>query len=196
MRFDHVLSAYWPKGFFFGGQLFYFDKTIDEVLARAPGLGRYTRSKLVDRYELDYFLQCEPGLNLLNFQEQGSEPKEFLQSLNKMMSEISSVNELRHMKHERALRKLYLLRTYRGRCHAQGKPTRGQRTWSNGWTPYKYNTYVRTWLNESERKGLMQPFEKKKPKSKHHHAIVVEHRTPRKWAGAYARKIKHKSTWF
>lgn len=196
MRFDHVIGSYWPKGFFFGGQLFYFDKSLDDVLARAPGLGLRTRSKLVDRYELDFYLQKDPGLNLLEFQESATTPQEFLQSLNKIMSEISSVNELRHIRHERNLQRLVLLRTYRGRCHRAGKPTRGQRTWSNAWTPFKYNTYVRNWLGAWRRAASAERKKKYKPKSKHHDAIVILHKTPRKWTGVYSRKVKKKSAWF
>lgn len=48
--------------------------------------------------------------------------------------------------------RLYLIRTYRGWCHALGKPVRGQRTWSNGWSSYKYNKTLRKFILETTRK--------------------------------------------
>lgn len=38
---------------------------------------------------------------------------------------------------------LDFLTSYRGYRHAKGFPTRGQRTWTNGWSVHKSNTYLR-----------------------------------------------------
>jgi len=35
--------------------------------------------------------------------------------------------------------RLYLIKSMRGRSQMLGKPSRGQRTWSNSWTAFKYN---------------------------------------------------------
>ena len=43
--------------------------------------------------------------------------------------------------------RLYLIKSYRGRCHALGKPTNGQRTWSNAWTAYNYNMTLRNFIS-------------------------------------------------
>lgn len=42
--------------------------------------------------------------------------------------------------------RLYLLKTYRGRCQAMGKPSRSQSNRSNGWNAYNYNKYVRSFI--------------------------------------------------
>ena len=46
--------------------------------------------------------------------------------------------------------RLYLIKSYRGRCHAFGKPSRGQRTWSNGWTAFKHNHTLRKFISETK----------------------------------------------
>ena len=51
--------------------------------------------------------------------------------LNIIFSQINSVNnQIPELKKLNTLR-LYLIKSYRGRCHAIGKPVNGQRTWSN-----------------------------------------------------------------
>lgn len=50
------------------------------------------------------------------------------QSLNKMFSEITSVNNTVEDLTRFNLIKLYLIKTTRGKSHALGKPSRGQRT--------------------------------------------------------------------
>lgn len=47
--------------------------------------------------------------------------------------------------------KLYLIRSYKGKCHALGKPVRGQRTWSNAWNSYNYNRTVRSFVGETKK---------------------------------------------
>jgi hypothetical protein len=48
--------------------------------------------------------------------------------------------------------RLYLTKTFRGKCHLLGKPVKGQRSWSNGWTSYKYNTILRKFVTETKSK--------------------------------------------
>lgn len=68
-----------------------------------------------------------------------------------MFSQINSVNnQLPELKRVNILR-LYLTRSYRGKCHALGKPVRGQRTWSNSWNSYNYNRLVRSFIGETKK---------------------------------------------
>jgi len=51
-----------------------------------------------------------------------------IEPLNIIFSQVNSVNNsIEDIKKLNILR-LYLIKSYRGRCHALGKPTRGQRT--------------------------------------------------------------------
>jgi hypothetical protein len=45
----------------------------------------------------------------------------------------------------------YLTRSYKGKCHALGKPVKGQRTWSNAWNSYNYNRSVRSFIGETKK---------------------------------------------
>ena len=71
--------------------------------------------------------------------------------LNIIFSQISSVNnQIPELKKLNMLR-LYLIKSYRGRCHAIGKPVNGQRTWSNAWNSYNYNRSVRSFIGETKK---------------------------------------------
>ena len=48
--------------------------------------------------------------------------------------------------------RLYLIKSYRGKCHALGKPTKGQRTWSNAWTAFRYNNTLKKFISETKNK--------------------------------------------
>ena len=47
--------------------------------------------------------------------------------------------------------RLFLTKSYRGRCHALGKPVKGQRTWSNAWNSFNLNRTVRSFVSETKR---------------------------------------------
>ena len=71
--------------------------------------------------------------------------------LNIIFSQINSVNnQITELKRLNIL-KLYLIRSYKGKCHALGKPVRGQRTWSNAWNSYNYNRVVRSFVGETKK---------------------------------------------
>lgn len=42
---------------------------------------------------------------------------------------------------------MYLIKSYRGRCHALGKPVKSQRTWSNAWSSFKNNLVLRSFIS-------------------------------------------------
>ena len=47
--------------------------------------------------------------------------------------------------------RLYLIKSFRGRCQALGKPSRGQRTWSNSSNSKKLNIILKSFINEVKR---------------------------------------------
>lgn len=82
-------------------------------------------------------------------------------SLNLTFSQVSSVNNsVDELKKFNILR-LYLIKCYRGKCHALGKPVRGQRTWSNSWNSYKVNKILRSFINETKKKIMKNKKEEK-----------------------------------
>lgn len=125
MRYEHILQIYWTKGFFFGGNLFYFDKSINDIIYYTPGFGRKFLFKLVERFELSFFLK-DKKCYLIDYQSTKS--KIIINPLNIILSQINSVNnQVPELKRLNIIR-LYLIKSYKGRSHALGKPVRGQRT--------------------------------------------------------------------
>jgi len=125
MKYEHILQIYWTKGFFFGGKLFYFDKTLNDLMFHLPGLGKQFLQLLVNRFELTFFLKIKSTL-LIDYQNTMKKP--ILKSLNVIFSQVNTVNnQLEDLKRLNIIR-LYLIKSHRGRSHALGKPVRGQRT--------------------------------------------------------------------
>lgn len=56
-----------------------------------------------------------------------------------------------HLKNLNILKK-YLIKSYVGKCHALGKPTRGQRTWSNAMTSKNNNFFIRKCISKNSNK--------------------------------------------
>lgn len=148
MRFEHILQIYWTKGFFFGGQLFYFDQTVNELFDNTPGLGYGTKKSFKKRFEMTYFYQNEYYDRLDIYQN--TKIKSILNPVNVILSQINSVNNRLHDVHRLKIIRLYLTKTYKGRCHALGKPVRGQRTWSNAWNAFNKNKVLRTFISETK----------------------------------------------
>jgi ribosomal protein S13 len=88
------------------------------------GLSDYTQLNFIKRFEYGYFFKN----NLKrNFEMSAFEPlryKIFNAYISKIMNTNRSINELIRLN---AIR-LYLIKTFRGRARALGKPSRGQRT--------------------------------------------------------------------
>jgi hypothetical protein len=66
--------------------------------------------------------------------------------MNIILSQMTSVNHQISEIHHFNLIRLYLIKSYRGKAQAMGKPSRGQRTWSNAWTAYNYNKVIRNFI--------------------------------------------------
>ena len=106
--------------------MFYVNQTFDELFAQTPGLGKQTKLKFKDRFELDFFSKYRKLENILDYQN--SNKTSLNKPINIIYSQINSVNNQRQDLHRLNIIRLYLIKSYRGRCHALGKPVRGQRT--------------------------------------------------------------------
>jgi len=72
--------------------------------------------------------------------------------INMFLSQLISINYgVKDLVKYNILR-LYLIKSFRGRAQAMGKPSRGQRTWSNAWTAYKYNRMLRQFIIDIKKK--------------------------------------------
>lgn len=149
MKFEHILQIYWTKGLFFGGKLFYTNKTFSELEKFTPGLGFRNKIKLLNRLELSDSMVISK-LNVTSFKDLYK--KNVVPFLNNYYSQINSVNNQIDNLVLLNIVRLYLTKTFKGKCHLLGKPVRGQRSWSNGWTSYKYNTILRKFVTETKLK--------------------------------------------
>lgn len=187
MKFENVLQIYWTKGFFYGGQLFYFDQTPNDLMERTPGLGKKFFTRFTQRFESTVYRR-KKTINVQDYQ--ALTHRKILIPLNVIYSQVSSVNStVTELKRLNIIR-LYLIKSYRGRCHAIGKPVRGQRTWSNAWMSYNTNKVLRTFISEARRKANQN----KKEVKKNYKVVQKKYITKKKKKDH--EKIKKKSVWY
>ncbi len=181
MKFEQVLHIYWTKGFFFNGQLYPFDSSLNDLMVNLGGFGRFAKLQIVKRFEFSLtYLHENPSF--IDF------PKRFWQVLNLFFAQLTSINNDYFLMLKYNLVRLYLIKSFRGRAQALGKPSRGQRTWSNAWTAYKYNTTIRSFVSltyqtlqkgKREEKVNFKLLKKKMKKVKH--KVKIKKAKPNAW---------------
>lgn len=102
-------------------------------------MGLSTRSKFLKRFELHQLFNN----HLATYEHIERDIKK---CMNIILSQMTSVNHQVSEVHHFNLIRLYLIKSYRGKAQAIGKPCRGQRTWSNAWTAYNYNKIIRNYI--------------------------------------------------
>ena len=112
-------------------------------------LGFSTKKTIVDRFELNEFVRNRS----FTF---SNKDLRFFSGLNTFFSQFTSVNGRLKELHKLTLIRLYLIRSCRGRSHALGKPSRGQRTWSNAWTAYRLNKHTRSFIRDFQQNLLKE----------------------------------------
>jgi ribosomal protein S13 len=144
LKFEQVLQIYWTKGFLVNGQVLPFESKWRFFGAEVGGFGHRTRVKFVKRFELTTLYHDHLGsLDALD--------EENREIMNKILSKMTSINhQIADVENFNLLR-LYLIKSFRGKAQAIGKPSHGQRTWSNAWTAYKYNKHIRTFIATTQR---------------------------------------------
>ncbi len=167
MKFEQLLQIYWSRGFLYGGKVRNFNVTLKDFFLERPGLGTLSMKKLVQRFELNHFLY-EKSLSFLSL------PLDQRKIINMYLSQIISINNSIFELLKYTLIRLFLIKTHRGRCYALGKPSRGQRTWSNASNAYRCNRLIRVFIQqvkknnviEKKTESLNRKFVKKKVKKK------------------------------
>lgn len=144
MKFEHVLQIYWSKGILLNGKLQNFNTPLGSLFTLTGGFNRRTLKMLMLRFEF-YRISLA-----LKSQIQVLSPT-LAHSLNLILSQITSINNNVYELVKFNLLRLYLIKTTRGRSHALGKPSRGQRTWSNAWNAYHVNKVTRAFIGAYQR---------------------------------------------
>lgn len=101
---------------------------MEDLDYQTPALGRKFRHRFIQRFEMTKAIR-DRELTLEEYQERTH--RVINAPLNIMFSQIHTVNNRRSDLYRLNIIRLYLIKSFRGRCHALGKPVRGQRTWSN-----------------------------------------------------------------
>ena len=127
--------------------MFYTNKTFYETFQLTPGLGQSFKNSILDKLELKSSINVNTT-SVSNFKK--TYHKELVGFLNHYYSQVSSVNNNLSDLSRLNIIRLYLIKCYRGRCHALGKPVNGQRTWSNAWSAYKNNLVLRRFISETK----------------------------------------------
>lgn len=144
MKFEHVLRIYWSKGFLYNGILTPFNTPLLFLFSESGTFNTSARKVLTERFEV-YSLLTDRYLDFSS-SEGGT-----LNALNTFLSQFSSVNNRLKPLRRLIFIRLYLIKTARGRSHALGKPSRGQRSWSNAWTAYNSNRTTRSFIADFQR---------------------------------------------
>ena len=103
----------------------------------------------------------------------------WLNTVNNRLDDLYKLNIIR----------LYLIKSYRGRAHALGKPVRGQRTWSNAWNSYNVNKCLRNFISETR----AQLRDKAKPEKFNFKVVKKKYASKKKHKGSV--KVR-KLVWF
>lgn len=184
MKFEHVLQIYWAKGFLINGKLQSFQTNFASMFELSGGFSWPMKNALIRRFELSDLIR-HPHKPIASF------GPTFLTSLNVMFSQLTSVNNSTFDLTRYNLLRLYLIKTTRGRAHALGKPSRGQRTWSNAWTAYNVNKTTRAFI------GAYQKLEKENQKEEKINYKLIKKKSLRKQKKETVSKIKIKvNNWF
>lgn len=184
MKFEQVLQIYWSKGFLYSGRVIPFTTDLSSFCSGIGGIGLATKLQIVRRFELnllynDYFS---------SFSEYDKDVRKFI---NILLSQINSVNNQLAEVDRYSLLRLYLIKSYRGKAQALGKPSRGQRTWSNGWTAFNYNRTIRQFVS------TMQKNLNKNKKETQINFKVLQKKVKKSSKRAVIKKSKTKTTsWF
>ena len=76
--------------------------------------------------------------------------------INMYLSQLTSINNTIFELIKYNLIRLYLIKTFRGRSHALGKPVHGQRTWSNASTASKCNRTLKIFIRQVKKNNVIE----------------------------------------
>ena len=184
MKFEQVLHIYWTKGLFYNTKLHSFDLTFRSLFQDTKSFNWGLRRHLIYRFE-SYLLKKSTHHYLSELQ------LPVVSILNIFFSQLTSINHIDVELHRSNLIRLYLTRTTRGRSHALGKPSRGQRTWSNAWNSYKLPSLTRKFISDFQK--VLQK-EKKEEKKDYKRVKRIHLNKPKK--RGVSREVKKVNFWF
>lgn len=141
MKFEQLLQIYWSRGFLYGGRVKSFNLDLNSFFNENFGISNKSKYRFLQRFELNVFIyDKKKPFSSISLDER--------KIINMYLSQLTSINnDISELIKYNLIRK-YLIKSFKGRCHALGKPVRGQRTWSNSSTSYKCNRLIRFFIRE------------------------------------------------
>lgn len=153
MKFEKLLQVYWLKGFLYGGEVTPFEVRLNKVSKDLPGFAEHSMAVIHRRLELSVERISNPLFSEF--------PDVELRTMNVLLSHVASVNISLLDYEQKATIRYYLIKTYRGRCQALGKPSRGQRTWSNASTAFRTGNHIKTYISHFKKTHIKVEVSKK-----------------------------------
>ena len=149
MKFEQLLQIYWSRGFLYGGKVKTFNINLKTFFDENIGLANKSKKQFIQRFELNYLIykKNETFISL---------PLTQRKIINMYLSQIISINNNIFELIKYNLIRLYLIKTFKGRCHALGKPSKGQRTWSNSSTANKCNKVIRIFIKQIKKNNVIE----------------------------------------
>ena len=149
MKFEQLLQIYWSRGFLYGGKIKNFNISLKSFFEENHGLSLKSKKIFIKRFELN-FLIFEKTKTFIIL------PLNQRKIINMYLSQLISINNNIFELIKYNLIRLYLIKTFKGRCHALGKPVNGQRTWSNSTTSYKCNRVIRIFIRQVKKNNVIE----------------------------------------
>lgn len=151
---------------------------------QVKGFNLTNKLKIIRRFELTHLYYNSKGtLAILD--------KESKRALNRLFSQMGSINfQVTELTRLNIIR-LFLIKSFRGKAQAFGKPSRGQRTWSNAWTAYLYNKDLRVFINNMQRQ-----LNKHKKEEKINYKLLKKRTSQLKTDNKLLKKINKNDLWF
>jgi hypothetical protein len=149
LKFEQLLQIYWSRGFLYGGRTQSFNTTFADFFFDKPGFGGLAIKKFIQRFELTFIIKNKNFL-LINF------TLDQRKIINMYLSQIVGINNNVFDLIKYNMIRLFLIKTFRGRCFALGKPSRGQRTWSNASNAYKCNRIIRLFITQVKKINVIK----------------------------------------
>ena len=144
MKFERLLKIYWIRGLFFNGTLLKPIWSLNDMFKNLNGLSYKIKFNFISRFELNYQLKFK-NKKYYDFTILKKNKKKLI---NMYISQITSLGfKMFNLIKYNTIR-LYLIKSMRGRAQMLGKPSRGQRTWSNSWTSFYYNKLLKNFVSE------------------------------------------------
>ena len=184
MKFEQVLQIYWSKGFLYNGRVVSFQSNLKSFCNEVGGINLTTKIQILKRFELN--LLYNNYLTLFSYYD-----KDLRKAINILLSQISSVNNQVYEIERFNLIRVYLIKSYRGKAQALGKPSRGQRTWSNAWTSYYYNKTIRNFIT-----NIQRSISKNKKEEQVSYKIIKKKTKKTKNNSGFKKTKKKINTWF